>query len=241
LFVNDTARLSPPERFNSLIDGLFSDITTRATNVWFPLGLAELALIKLIWRRLRRMSRRFAAIMDHYRAGTLAQVGAQVGAQAAPAPDSEPPPATADEPAPDPAAGSTRPHQPSRRSGWVIHAVSYFVMMRHHELVEMLEDPETPALVAAAPQLGSVLRPLCHMLAVKLPAWLRLPHRARHRGPKFPPAPDWVVNQPGAILHADGSVWQRWGASTLWRPGDPGTLEQAQKFDRPRRIWPPYD
>ena len=54
----------------------------------------------------------------------------------------------------------------------------------------------------------------------------------------IPPAPDWLVNEPGAMLRADGSVWMRMGASTHWRPGHPGTLEEAQKFDPPVRIWP---
>jgi hypothetical protein len=234
LFVNDSARLSPPERFNSLIEGLFNDVRTRATNEWFPLLPAQLVLIKLIWRRLRRMSRRFAAILARFRAGTLAQAGPQAGTppEAGSAPRS---------PAAAPTAGSPRPHEPSRRSGWVIHAVSWFVMMRHYELEEMLEDPEMAAQVAGAPQLGSVLRPLCRMLDVKPPAWLRLPRRARPSVVKFPPAPDWLVNEPGAELRADGSVWMRLGASNHWRPGFGQTLEEAQKFDPPVRIWPRED
>jgi hypothetical protein len=108
-------------------------------------------------------------------------------------------------------------------------------------LEEMLEDPEMAALVAEAPQLGRTLRPLCRMLAVKPPAWLRLPRRPRRRIEKNPPAPDWLVNEPGAELRADGSVWMRLGASTIWRPGSGQTLEEARKFDRPRRIWPRDD
>jgi hypothetical protein len=119
----------------------------------------------------------------------------------------------------------------------VICAVSWFVNVRRCELAEMLDDPEMVALVADAPQLGRELRPLCQMLAVKQPDWLRRPRRRAVKPPP-PPAPDWAINAPGAILKPDGTVWQRWGASTLWRPGDPGTLEEAQKFDRPRRIWP---
>jgi hypothetical protein len=229
-FVNDTARLSPPERFNSLIEGLFSDVATRAANPWFSLALVELVLIKLIWRRLRRMSRRFAAIMVRFRAGTLPQAGTLPEAGSAPR-----------NPAAAPTAGSPRPHEPWRPLGWVIHAVSWFVWVRHYELEEMLEDPETAAQVAGAPQLGRVLRPLCRMLAVKPPAWLRLPRRARRGVVEHPPAPDWLVNEPGAELRADGSVWMRVGASTLWKPGCGQTLEEAQKFDKPVRIWPRED
>jgi hypothetical protein len=80
---------------------------------------------------------------------------------------------------------------------------------------------------------------MCRMLAVKLPDMLRLPRRARRRIEKNPPAPDWLVNEPGAELRPDGSVWMRLGASTTWRkPGFWQSLEEAQKFDKPVRIWP---
>jgi hypothetical protein len=221
-----TPTLSPSDRFNCLMEGLFSDVTTRATNAWFPLALVELALIKLIWRRLRRMSRRFAAIMAQLRAGglaagTLPEAGSAPRRPAAARPD-----------------GSRRAHEPWRCFGWVIYAVSWFVWNRHYELEEMLEDPETAAQVADAPQLGRVLRPMCRMLAVKPPVWLRLPRRARRSVVKFPPAPECLVNEPGALVRADGSVWMRLGASTHWKPGFGQTLEEAQKFDEPVRIWP---
>ncbi len=218
-----TPTLSPSDRFTALVEGLFADITTRAANPWVPLLPVQLVLIKLIWRRLRRMSRQFAAIMAQLRAGTLPQVGSEA------------------RPAPARPAGSARPHEPSRRFGWVIYAVSWFVWNRHYELEEMLEDPETAAQVAEAPQLGRVLRPMCRMLAVKPPAWLRLPRRARPVVAKFPPAPDWLVKEPGAELRADGTVWMRLGASNHWREGFGQTLEEAQKFDPPVKIWPRED
>jgi hypothetical protein len=223
LFVNETARLSPPDRFNSLIEGLFGDMTTRAANgsVEWPLNLV---LIKLIWRRLRRMSRRFAAILARLQAGTLVEARRAPGRAAR-------------------TAGSWRWVGLSQCSGWVIHAVSWFVMMRHYELEEMLEDPETAALVAEAPQLGSVLRPLCRMLAVTPPAWLKLPRRARapRVAKTIPPAPEWLLEGPHKVVRADGSVWMHLGSSTHWKPGDELTLEQARKFDPPIRIWPRDD
>jgi hypothetical protein len=42
----------------------------------------------------------------------------------------------------------------------------------------LLADPEMAQLVAAAPQAGHILRPLCRMLRVKRPASLRPPRRA---------------------------------------------------------------
>ena len=248
-----SATLTPADRFTHLVEGLFSDVRTMATNPWFPLALSELATVKLIWRRLRRMSRRFATVMAQLRAGTLPQ------AATAPVADM---PADADTPphaatpadgamlvtrdgvclpaagAPDRLAGASRPREPWRHFGWVIHAISWFVWNRHYELDEMLADPQTEPLVAAAPQLGSVLRPLCQMLAVRPPAWLRRPRRPRRVVEKFPPAPEWLVKEPGAIVHPDGTVWMRLGASTHWKPGYPETLEQMQRFDYPVRIWP---
>jgi len=212
--------LTPADRFNSLIERLFNDVRTVATNPWIPAPPFQLVLIKLIWRRLRRMTRRFAAILAHVRAGTLPAPGS---ARPRPATDSAPGP---------------RPEQPSQRLGWVIYAVSWFIWNRHYELEELLEDPETETLVAGAPQLGRVLRPLCRMLHVKPPAWLRLPRRPRRPIEKFPPAPEWLVNEPGAILKPDGTVWMHLGSSTHWKPGSALTLEEARKLDPPRRIWP---
>jgi hypothetical protein len=85
----------------------------------------------------------------------------------------------------------------------------------------MLDDPEMAALVAGAPQLGRVLRPLCRMLAVKPPAWLRLPRRRR-------PAPARAAARPTPL---------RLGAGELWRaPGLWETREEAQKFDAKIRV-----
>jgi len=230
LFVNEIASLSPSERFNSVIEGLFSDVQSRLANGWFPEALAERLTIILIWRRLRRMSRRFAAIMARYRAGTLPEAGAEAGSGPARTAAVRP-------------AGAPRVREPSRRLGWVIHAVSWFVWGRHYQMEEMLEVPETAEMVADAPEFGSVLRPMCRMLAVKQPAWLRLPRRPRKPRKRvkkmFPPAPEWVVNRPGAIFKPDGSVWERFGASAMFGKGSWRSLEQAQKHDPPQRIWPP--
>ena len=59
-----------------------------------------------------------------------------------------------------------------------------------HAFIDLVADAETQALVAAAPQVGRILRPLCHMLGLPLPEWLRLPKRVRVRPPpreKRPP------------------------------------------------------
>jgi hypothetical protein len=60
----------------------------------------------------------------------------------------------------------------------------------------------------------------------------------RRKVEKFPPAPDWLVAEPGAILKPDGTVWMRFGASRTWNPKCGHTLEAALKFDPPIKIWP---
>jgi hypothetical protein len=219
--VTQIATLSLPDRFSSLVEGLMNDV--HAEVVW---GWTPIPLIKLLWRRLRRMKARFASIMARFEAGTL------------PAPGTARRPPAPDRPAggPHPSHGS-RPLELPRRYGWVSMTIDR-AFLRSWDLEEILDDPDTAAKVADAPQLGSVLRPACRMLGLKPPPWLRLPRRPRRRIEKNPPAPDWLVNEPGAELRADGSVWMRLGASTIWRPGCGQTLAEAQKFDRPRRIWP---
>ena len=46
------------------------------------------------------------------------------------------------------------------------------------QLQFLLTDPEFAALIAAAPQMGRVLRPLCRMLGVELPPLLARPSRS---------------------------------------------------------------
>jgi hypothetical protein len=238
--VNDTTCLSLPDRFISLVEGLMNHVEAEIHLSWVPIPL-----IKLFWRRLRRMKARLVSIMARYHAGTLPPPRS---ARRDPTPD---PPAAAPDPpadAPDPADAPSPPPAPPplalpRYPGWVVRTIAG-TLLRRFELEGILEDPATPAQVAELPQLGGMLRAMCRMLRAEVPRWLRLPRRPRKPRPSrrrvIPPAPDWAVNAPGAIIKPDGSVWQRWGASTHWRPGCGQTLEEAQKFDYPRRIWPPW-
>jgi hypothetical protein len=229
--VNNMARLRLPALFNSLMEGLFTAVRAAADLNIVDMWPLETPLIKLLWRRLRRMSRQFHSILARYHAGTLPKPGSTPSRPAKPRPARTPQPW-------NPEDGPT-PQQQAARYGALLH-LTYGATIGYYDLSEMLADPETEHMVAEAPQLGRVLRPLCRMLALKPPPWLRLPRRARPRVAKqHPPAPDWLLNEPGAMLYPDGSVWMRLGASTHWpnlRSWD--TLEDAQKFDRPVKIWP---
>jgi len=68
-----------------------------------------------------------------------------------------------------------------RRRGWLRRLLpdSAWAMDAMHEL---LADAEMQAIIAAAPQVGRILRPFCHFLGLEVPAELRLPKRARRQG-----------------------------------------------------------
>jgi hypothetical protein len=65
-FVTEIATLSLTDRFTSLVEGLMNDVEASVVWHWVPIPL-----IKLLWRRLRRMKARFASIMARFDAGTL--------------------------------------------------------------------------------------------------------------------------------------------------------------------------
>ncbi len=207
-------RLSLFERFNCLMEGLSGCVASEA-----QFRLVEVRLIGMLFRRLWRLKRRFGAIMERLRAGTLGQARPRLarGRSAAPS------------------VVWVLPQQ----TGWLLRIDR--TVIPGYALEELVDDPALATLVAEAPELGSVLRPLCKMLAVKMPAWLRLPRKPRPVVAKFAPAPEWLVAEPGAILKPDGTVWMRYGASRSWNPRCGYTLEEAQKYDYPIKIWPRED
>ncbi|GAA5265948.1 hypothetical protein ACOSOMT5_P2375 [Acidiphilium sp. MT5] len=76
------------------------------------------------------------------------------------------------------------------QKGWLLqtfpgHHIPY---VRGH-LIRFLEDPDLSLLHAANPRIGRVLRPICHMLAIPLPAYLKLPRKPRQPRPKSAPKP----------------------------------------------------
>jgi hypothetical protein len=67
-------------------------------------------------------------------------------------------------------------------SGWLIRVVPGAAVYAG-QVQTLLDDPQTAALLAAAPQAGRILRPLCRMLAIPLPETLR------RTKPQSPPPP----------------------------------------------------
>ncbi len=158
--------LPPPrnltERFDWVIQRLCDAVAIQSAK-WAYIT----PLMVLVWGRLRRMSRRFAALVARMEAGRL-----------------KPP----RPPAPNPDPGRTRPPRPPppwppvpSSPGWLLHYVQLEAAATANLIRHMLEhDPEMRALLEAAPQLGRILRPLLRMVSpAPLPATLVRPPRPK--------------------------------------------------------------
>jgi hypothetical protein len=148
------------ERFDLLIRRLCDAVAIQSAK-WAYIT----PLMVLVWGRLRRMSRRFAALVARMEAGRL-----------------KPP----RPPAPNPDPGRTRPPRPPppwppfpSSPGWLLHYVQLEAAATANLLRHMIEhDPEMRALLDAAPQLGRILRPLLLMVGpAPFPARLIRPPR----------------------------------------------------------------
>jgi hypothetical protein len=119
-------------------------------------------LIRLLWDRLGRLGQRFAKVVAQLEAGTLRP----------PAPPRERP------------AGA-RPERPSpalrlpNGFAWLVRIAGWEAAGRGSQLQYLLRDPEMAALIAAAPQLVRLLRPLCRMLGIDTAGLLPPPVKRR--------------------------------------------------------------
>jgi hypothetical protein len=89
-----------------------------------------------------------------------------------------------------PRAKSTEPKAPvlrlPTRQMWltkILQPVAWQILQWSSAVTQLLDDPEVKALVAAAPQAGRLLRPLCRLFEMTVPDYLRLP-RAPKASPK---------------------------------------------------------
>jgi hypothetical protein len=69
----------------------------------------------------------------------------------------------------------------------ILQPVAWQILQWSSAITQLLDDPEVKALVAAAPQTGRLLRPLCLLFEMPVPEYLRLPKRVRK--PRAPRAP----------------------------------------------------
>ena len=149
----------PAGRFAVIIDGLCRAVAARAAR-----DRAATALLVLVWGMLRRMAVRLATLAAQASAGTLPRHRAR-------APRA-------------PRRQSLRPRQRLPAGfAWLVRlapeAAGYGGQLQH-----LLADPEMAALLAAAPQAGRILRPLCRMLAVPPTPALQPPPDARPPRPQ---------------------------------------------------------
>jgi hypothetical protein len=144
-------------------------------------------LVRLTGNRIRRLERRFNALLARWRAGTLPVVGVvghEVTLLLYPLPQGE--------------GDSNNGAAVAKRAawgfprgwGWISRQLAP-VTGPHcvGTLCLAWEEPEMAAFFAAAPQVGRILRPLAHMIGAPLPKWLQLPKRARVRKKDTSPRP----------------------------------------------------
>ncbi len=146
------------DRFAHLVEGLRRAIAARGAGI----GLA-VPLMLLLWSRLRRTAERFARLAAKVHAGTL--------------------------PPPRRRLRSPRPARPQplrlpRGFAWLVRRLPQAAAAAS-QLQHLLADPAMADLLAAAPQAGRLLRPLCQMLGVRPPPARSLSsgRSRRSRGP----------------------------------------------------------
>jgi hypothetical protein len=159
---------------NILAQSLADRFTTMLRLLRQTLGAPDYARFDLslkwaIWHRISRLSLRFRALALNPRSRRRRK------------------PSAKPEPAPEPAS---QPRTAKRRevpaqNGWLLqtfpgHHIPY---VRGH-LIRFLEDPDLARLHGETPSIGRVLRPLCHMLAIPLPDYLKLDRKPRPPRPK---------------------------------------------------------
>ena len=71
-----------------------------------------------------------------------------------------------------------------RRFGWLVQAGAHHAASVGTQLQTVLSTPEMAALLAASPQAGRILRPLCRALAVDLPGMADKPATERKTRPR---------------------------------------------------------
>jgi hypothetical protein len=171
-------------------------------------GLAG-PLVILVWSRLRRMALRFASLAERLRRLPPRPAACRPG-------HSGPPP----------------PKLP-RGSAWLVRLVPEAAASAS-QLQHLLADPELASLLAAAPPLGRILRPLCRMLGVPPPPHLARPApraaAASPLAPGEPPGPAQVSAPPSAPprprpppmrRRRDGTGWVPRRRMFAWPPPSP--------------------
>ena len=136
--------------FSLIMDGL-----CRTTAARISLDRFAGPMLLLIFARLRRLAARFASLAAQIQAGPL-------------------PPPRPSRPAGGICRGTQRKARLPQSFAWLIRLVPGTAAYAG-QVQTLLADPQTAALLEAAPRAGRILRPVCRMLAIPFPDHLRLP------------------------------------------------------------------
>ena len=173
------------QSFALILRGVCEAIAARG-----PKAGANLPLIIPAVRRLNRLTARFFAKVEAFRAGRLLAPRASPATGATPGRQPRTRPVAEDAPAAT--SGLLVPPKPLRLPsgfGWMLRFGSEVAGRRSQLEHWLTTEPELGPLLAATPQAGRILRPLCHMLGIKPPPALRLPPRPPRVRPKPAVAP----------------------------------------------------
>jgi hypothetical protein len=81
----------------------------------------------------------------------------------------------------------------------ILQPVAWQVLQWSSAVTQLLDDPEMQALVEVAPQAGRLLRPLCRLFEMEVPAYLRLPRAPKAPRPRRKRAPKPLEPRPAKI------------------------------------------
>ncbi len=141
----------------------------RALSVRFMRNQEAAPLVSLIYVRLTRLAARFAGLAARAEAGTLPARRVRA----------------ASDPQQAPPHGKRAARELPGGFAWLCRMVQDCASFGRQIEYLVLHDPQMRALIAAAPQVGRVLRPLLRMTGVAaMPEILRLPRRKRRAAGK---------------------------------------------------------
>jgi hypothetical protein len=160
-----------PETFALFLSILRDYISPVAARDW-----SRSAFLVFVIGRLRRTEKRFHRLYDRWKSGTL------------PKPRTTPRAPRPAAPRPTHIKANGLPIFPvPGKNHWLIEQLPE-ARPSHSLLRHFVTIPEFAEFLAAAPQAGRLLRPLCRMLGVPLPPFLARPNRERTQRPNAAPA-----------------------------------------------------
>lgn len=145
------------DRFAVIVDAICRVVAVRMAGAYRAGDGVTASLLMLLYGRLKRAVARFGRIVAAPERTTAVSVGARV---------------------PHDKVGVAAPVRIQRGVGWLLRVMAEDERCRHQlcgfalQLAHLLADVEMLALIAAAPRVVRVLRPLCRVLPMTMPEGL---------------------------------------------------------------------